>query len=396
MKTDVDGSLLERVREIGPVLRANVAEGERLRRLPQGSFDALTASGLLTMLTPRSMGGLELDPVSYASVIEETVRFDPAAAWTLTNPLLWAFFCSRLPGQGALELLGEDPRAMFAASITPPMKAEPVEGGFKITGDGRFVSNCHHARWIAATCLIAEDSTSGPSPDQTSRGRMIWAYISQKDCKILDTWDVLGMRATGSDDIRVDGAFVPAYRAFPFTPEFELGPRFQGPLYRFSFIGIVTAALTPVMLGIARVAIDEAASLAREKTATGNSSALWMTPSVQSQIGQVEAALRAARALLYQTLDDVWQWVLSGQDVTTAQRADLLLAATNASESSVRVVERMHTLAGTTGIYSGNPIERCFRDIQVARQHRFYTEGRYETFGRMYFGLEPDYGMVML
>ena len=121
-----------------------------------------------------------------------------------------------------------------------------------------------------------------------------------------------------------------------------------------------------------------------------------MNPSVQSQIAQAEATLRAARALLFQTLDDVWQWVVSEQEVTTEQRADLLLAATNASESSVRVVERMHTLAGTSGIYSGNPIERCFRDIQVARQHRFYTEGRYETFGRMYFGLEPDYGMVIL
>ena len=392
MRTDIDTSLLERVHKIGPALSANVAEGERLRRLPQESFDALSNSGLLTMLTPASMGGLETDPVSYASVIEETVRFDPAAAWTLTNPLLWAFFCSRLPGEGASELLGEDPRALFAASITPPMKAEPVEGGFQISGDGRFASNCHHARWIAVVCRIADDAAS----DSASGDRMIWAYLSQGDCQILDTWDVLGMRATGSDDIRVDSAFVPAHRMFPFTPEFKLGPRFQGPLYRFSFIGIVTAALTPVMLGIARVSINEAIALAKGKTATGSSSALWMTPSFQSQIGQMEAVLRSARALLYQTLDDVWQWVLSGQEITTGQRADLLLAATNASESSVRVVAKMHSLAGTTGIYSGNPIERCFRDIQVARQHRFYTEGRYETFGRMYFGLEPDYGLVLL
>ena len=92
MKTDVDAGLLERLRKIGPVLKANVAEGERLRRLPQESFDALSDSGLLTMLTPQSMGGLEVDPVSYATVIEQAVRFDSAAAWTITNPLLWAFF----------------------------------------------------------------------------------------------------------------------------------------------------------------------------------------------------------------------------------------------------------------------------------------------------------------
>ena len=90
MKTDIDLSLLERIRGIGPLLKANVEEGEKLRRLPQESFDALSGSGLLTMLTPKSMGGMEIDPLTWASVIEEAVKFDSAAAWTMTNPLIWA------------------------------------------------------------------------------------------------------------------------------------------------------------------------------------------------------------------------------------------------------------------------------------------------------------------
>ena len=88
--------------------------------------------------------------------------------------------------------------------------------------------------------------------------------------------------------------------------------------------------------------------------------------------------------------------VVSDEEVTLQQRANLLLAATNASETSVQVVEKMHSLAGTTATYNNNSIGRCFRDIQVAKQHRFYTESRYETFGKMYFGLEADYGLVML
>ena len=387
MKTLIDVSLLERVNKIAPLLKANISEGERLRRLPQKSFDALSDSGLLTMLSPKALGGLETDPVSYANTIEEVAKFDSAAAWTLTNPELWAFFCSRLPDQGAIELLGNDPRALFAASITPPMTAKIVEGGFHISGPGRFASNCHHAKWIAVSCQIEENTASA---------RPIWAYISIDDCQILDTWDVIGMRATGSDDIQVDGAFVPEHRTFPFTPEFTIGPRFQGPLYRFTFVGIIAAALTPVMLGIAQVAIDEAAKLAKDKTATGSQTALWLNPSTQKAIGQAEAHIRAARSLLYETLDDVWQWVVSDKEVTVQQRANLLLAATNASETSVQVVDKMHSLAGTTATYNDNSIGRCFRDIQVAKQHRFYTESRYETFGKMYFGLEADYGLVML
>ena len=387
MKTLNNISLLERVSKIGPLLKANVLEGEKLRQLPQKSFDALSDSGLLSMLSPKALGGLETDPISYAKVIEEVTKFDPAAAWTLTNPELWAFFCSRLPDRGAIELLGNDPRALFAASITPPMTAKVVDGGLHISGPGRFASNCHHAKWIAVSCQVDENAAP-PRP--------IWAYISIDDCRILDTWDVIGMRATGSDDIQVDGAFVPEHRTFPFTPEFTIGPKFQGPLYRFTFVGIIAAALTPVMLGIAQVAINEAAKLAKNKTATGSGSALWLNPSTQKAIGQAEAYIRAARALLYQTLEDAWQWVLSDNEVTVQQRANLLLAATNASETSVKVVEKMHSLAGTTATYNDNLIGRCFRDIQVAKQHRFYTESRYETFGKMYFGLEADYGLVKL
>ena len=173
MNTVIDISLLERVREIGPLLKAKVSEGEQLRRLPQKSFNALSDSGLLSMLSPKDFNGLETDPLSYAMVIEEVTKFDSAAAWTLTNPELWAFFCSRLPDQGAIELLGNDPRALFAASITPPMTAKTVEGGFHISGPGRFASNCRHAKWIAASCQVKDDTASS---------RPIWAYISIDDC----------------------------------------------------------------------------------------------------------------------------------------------------------------------------------------------------------------------
>ena len=128
------------------------------------------------MLSPKSFGGLETDPISYAKTIEEVAKFDPAAAWTLTNPELWAFFCSRLPDQGAIELLGNDPRALFAASITPPMTAKIVEGGFHISGPGRFASNCHHAKWIAVSCQIEEN---------TGSARPIWAYLSVDDLSLI-------------------------------------------------------------------------------------------------------------------------------------------------------------------------------------------------------------------
>ena len=390
----VDTSLIEAAREIGPVLRRESDAAENERRLTRTTVDALTDAGLFHMLSPKSLGGLEVDPITYACVVEEVSRFDPSSGWTLVNPLLWAFLCSRLPDQGASEILGNDPRAWFTAAIAPPLTAVPVEGGYRVSGRGLFASNCHYAAWFAATCVVK------PEPERNVEGagatKPIWLYIAAEDCRILDTWHVMGLRGSGSDDFEVDGAFVPAHRSFPLTTEFVAGSKFQGPLYRFSLMGMITAALPSVMLGIARTAIDEVAAMAETKTPAGDSSPLRDRPSAHSSIAQAEAAYRSGRALLHETLGRMWEATVAGQEITLTDRSDFLLAATNAALQSAHATELMHRLAGTTGIYQHHRLERCFRDMQVARQHRFYTESRYETFGRMYFGLEPDYGLVLL
>ena len=394
MAITFDTSLLEAAKRIGPDLRSHGAEAERMGRLPQAMFDALSDAGLMSMLTSRSMGGLEVDPITYAKVVEQISRFDSAAGWTLTIPLLWAFFCSRLPAQGAEEVFGQDPRALIAGTLGPPLKAVPVDGGYQISGRGALASNCHHAVWMGAVCVV-DDADQLPSNDDSSQPA-IFAMYPAEDCRILDTWHVMGMKGTGSNDIEVDQSFVPDHRTFVMSPDFSLGPRFKGELYRFPWIGMAAASFPALAFGIARTAIDEAVALAKRKTPAGSPTPLWEHPSAQSKLAQAEAALRSGQALLYETLGNSWESTLAGAPVSTTLRADLLLAAANACTCAVRAVELVHGMAGTTGIYSDSPLERCFRDIQVVRHQRSMSENRYETFGRMLFGLEPYYPVVSL
>ena len=390
----VDDSLIVVSREIGPILRRESDASESQRRLTQTAVDALSGSGLLTMLTPKSMNGLEANPITYASVVEEASRFDPSSGWSLVNPLLWAFLCSRLPDQGASDILGNDPRARLTAAIAPPLTAVPAVGGYRVLRRGLFASNCHNTQWFAATCVVK------PEPEASGEGDgaagPIWLYIAGEDCHILDTWHVMGLRGSGSDDFQVDDAYVPYHRSFPLTTDFVAGSKFQGPLYRFSLVGMITSALPSVMLGIARTAIDEVMALAKTKTPAGASSPLRNRPSAHSSIAQAEAAYRSGRALLHEPLARVWESILDGNEISLTDRSDFLLASTNAALQSARATELMHRLAGTTGIYQHNLLERRFRDMQVARQHRFFTEARYETFGQMYFGMQPDYPLVLL
>src|SRR5262245_22533131 len=209
MPWEPDASLLDAARDIAPIVRKHSDEAERDRRLSAPVLKALRESGLLRMAAPRSLGGLETDPVTRALVGEELGRHDSAAAWTLENPLDWAFFCARLPDEGAEEIYGGGADVLIAAQFGRPLTATSTDGGYRVSGRAPFVSNCYDADWISSTVLVDADRRAEGEPEM----RMV--YFPSEQCEIIDTWDVMGMRGTGSNDISVTDVYVPASRTFP-------------------------------------------------------------------------------------------------------------------------------------------------------------------------------------
>jgi alkylation response protein AidB-like acyl-CoA dehydrogenase len=387
MQLPTDATLIEAARRIAPVIREHNQEAERERCLSPPVLAALQDAGLLRMCTPRSLGGLEADPLTRALVIEEISGHDSAAGWTLANPLDWAYLCARLPDQGAEEIYARGANVVIAAQFGRPMQATPVEGGYRITGRAPFVSNCHDANWIATTAAVM----AGDQSRADRESEAVMAYLPRESCQVIDTWHVMGMRGTGSNDIAVTDVFVPRARTFPFMPEFIPGSHYQGPLYRFPLIGVVASNLPPLVLAVARRAIEEVSALAQGKVPVTANTLLRERSSAQAKLAQAEAVLRAGRALLYDTLSDTWQATLAGKTFSLTQKADVLLAMTYAVSSAVKAVELMYSVAGTSGIYTRNPLERYFRDVQVLRHHAFGAETRYETVGQVYLGLPPDF-----
>jgi alkylation response protein AidB-like acyl-CoA dehydrogenase len=392
MQIRADTTLIEAAQRIAPVIREHNEEAERERRLSPPVLAALHEAGLLRMCTPRSLGGLEVDPITRAVVIEEISGYDSAAGWTLANPLDWAYLCARLPDEGAEEIYGRGANVVIAAQFGRPMQAAPTQGGYRITGRAPFVSNCHDANWIATSAMVmASDQTR---PGGEGEPELVMVYLPRENCQVIDTWYVMGMRGTGSNDVTVTDVFVPASRTFPIVPEFTPGSHYQGPLYRFPIIGTVASNLPPLLLAVARRAIDEVAALAQDKVPVARSTPLRERPLAQAKLAQAEGVLRAGRLLLYDTLSEAWQAALARETFSLRQKADLLLAMTHAVNSAVAAVELVYSVAGTSGIYTRNPLERYFRDVQVLRHHAFGAETRYETVGQVYLGLPPDFPFV--
>src|SRR5688572_11323352 len=224
----IDESLVAAARDVGSLIAKHVQTTERNRRLAPPVIDALRAAGLFRLFTPRALGGLETDPVTFARVVEEVSTFDSAAGWAFqVNTGAW--WTSRMSPEGIAELYADGPDLMMAASFAPSHRAEEVPGGFRITGRGPLASTIHDSRWLLMSAVVFD----GDQPRMTPAGPdFITVVMRTTDVEIIDTWDSLGMRGSDSNDIEANGVFVPESRAFRFEPDSLASAPFDGPLYR--------------------------------------------------------------------------------------------------------------------------------------------------------------------
>ncbi|MCZ6874289.1 MAG: acyl-CoA dehydrogenase family protein [bacterium] len=382
MTHKIDTELLAVASSLGPLIAEHSAAGEQNRRVPQVVMKAIKEAGLVRMVTPKSLGGLETDPMTCARVVEEVSRFDSATGWTLQAANSGDFYCAHLPNEGAQEIYTNGPDTVIALAIHPPMEAIPVDGGYRVSGQNPLGSNISDADWLMT--LVQSPGVDG------LRG----AFIAKKDLTVVDTWYTMGMRGTDSNDVAVKEVFVPTARTWPLEPVFEPGSHFQGPLYAYPSLGEGIFILAPVGLGIATQAIDEFKRLAQGKTPFMSATSLRERPVAQMALGKAEGVLCSARSFFYETVAEAWERTASGQASTKEEKAKLMLAAVHLMQSSVDAVDHVSVAAGTSGIYARSPIERAFRDIHTVRHHGWVSESRYGTYSQVVLGLEPDFPLA--
>jgi alkylation response protein AidB-like acyl-CoA dehydrogenase len=379
--------LMERVSELEPLIRALAPEAEIEGRVSQPVVDGLRESGFFRMFVPACLGGLEVDPVTGLQVIEELSRIDSAAGWNVGIGNASALFGAWFPEKVVREVYEAD--TVFAGAWNPPRTAVPVEGGYRVSGKTLFGSNCHNANWLLGLAHI-EDADNAAIAETT-----FLTLIPMSECQIVQNWDVLGMRGTGSDDIIVDDVLVPSERVTPLGPITDACASFSGPFHRLSSWPAV-AAQAPPALGIARAAIEHFVALATEKTPSYTANLLRERSVAQTQVAQAEAKVQAARAYLYTTFDKMWQRAQDGFGLEMEHRAECQLASSNAVTAAAEAVDLVFLASGSASFRNSKPFQRFFRDVHVITQHAFVSASRYESVGQIMLGVEPDWGFFHL
>jgi alkylation response protein AidB-like acyl-CoA dehydrogenase len=380
--------LLGKVRQLEPLIREHSAETERERHLATPVAEALRDAGCYRMFRPRSRGGLEFDPVSAFRVVEELARIDSAAGWNISIANASEPFGAWFSDDTTEEVFGPA-TTVTAGAFNPPRRAVPTDGGYHLSGRTTFNSNSRAANWILGLGTVFDGDEARMSEAGTPE--MLLTLFPMHEAEIIDNWDTLGMRGTGSHDIEVKDIFVPAERAVPFVPFEKPSPAYSGPFHRLS-VWPPVACNAVSALGIAQAAIDDFIELADKKAHAYTEKTLRDRSMVQFRLARAEAKLGSARAYFHAVFDEMWQHAVSGGYLDMTQRTKCQLAASNVVMTSAEAVDLIHSIAGTASIRNESSFPRYCRDIHTITQHAFVCESRLEAVGQIRLGLEPDWG----
>jgi len=345
--------VIARAKRVGALARKHMKESEELGKLAGPVAEALHSEGLLGMWTPRTLrGGLELDPVTSLEVIENVSYGDPSAGWVLMA-------ASLAIGTGGAYLKDEAVKELFSGARLPviagqgtrPGIAKPTKGGFNLSGSWSFASGIKHGTHIHTLGLI----------EGTNEARIFVLPVGK--AKLIDNWDVLGLRATGSIDYTTDNVFVPEAYTHPATTE---EPLRGGNLYRIGIIGFAGLCHSGWACGIGRRVLDELIAAVAEKA--GRSGTVADSASFQEGLANVEAVVRSARAFVYETWNDAWATLARGDKLSVRQNTLIRLALAHATWSAHEATAFAYKAAGTAALRAGT-IQHLFRDMHAGTQH---------------------------
>jgi alkylation response protein AidB-like acyl-CoA dehydrogenase len=373
------------------VIRAYHDELEREQRLPKALVEQFHAAGFYRLVRPRELGGLQADPLTYLRTVELLSEGSGSVGWNLCNNNIAQLVTLGLPDAGIREIYGPGGDvAVAGTAVQGGGRAVPVDGGYRVTGRWPFGTGCQESPWMLGSFQILDGDQLRLSPDGAS---VYWRGVFHRaETQIVaGSWDVSGLRATGSFDWTVDDVFLPERRTMvhagvPLDNQWSHWPGLSYALPAQAWVGPHHSA---VITGIARAGIDALIELAVEKTPRGRTGRLCDNPQVQDAIGRADAILNAGRAYRSATITEVWNTIAAGEDTTLEQRARCRLAAVHAADCAREAMDLVYRQGGSTSYRRESRLAECWRDLQVVGQAVTIMPEWYPMGGRVFMKMDP-------
>ncbi|MEC9247680.1 MAG: acyl-CoA dehydrogenase family protein [Pseudomonadota bacterium] len=364
--------------ELAPKIAANAIHFEKERRISPGIAESMTKAGLIQMAIPKEYGGLESHLIEILAVIEEISYGDASAGWCLMNYQTTALLAGMLQAHRAEEIFNGPEYAVPAGVLAPTAQGKFVDGGMLVNGRWRFASGCDNANWLMGSVLMVDDNEK-QLYDKDGNQLLLFPWFTREQFTIIDTWNVSGLRGSGSHDVEVLNGFVPENRWLALDDPLSV----NGTLFRFPLISTFPPAVAAVSIGTARAALDYFTELAKSKVPAAGSTPICQIGYVQSAVSKAEALIDSARSYVYTVVDSLWTTVDKGIPATIEARRRIRLAGSHAAAMAADSVDLLYNAAGSSSIAEDCPLQRYFRDVHVTTQHHHVNGGEMERMGRL-------------
>ncbi len=371
---------------IAPLLAAEAPQIEARGQLTPSVLDALHVSGLYRTLLPRALNGYGVGIDTFVKVMEVLAGADASTAWCVGQASGCSMAAGYVDTAVAREIWGDDPRGVLAWGFQLEGRARSVPGGYRVTGKWGFGSGGHHATWMGAHCHV-ELPDGSLLKDQNGALIERTMLVRQEKLKWSNTWDVVGLRGTGSDSYTLSDVFVP--EAYTVRRDIDAERRIDDPFFRFTTTNAYACGFAGVSMGIARSMLDALKDLAQAKKPSNTARTLRDNPVMHHLIAENEAKLRSARAFVLEAIHDGQTAIQRTGALGTENRVLLRLASTTAIRRAKEVAEFAYHEAGATAIFTSNPFERKMRDIHASAQQVQGRTGHIEVCGQYFLGLNP-------
>ena len=370
---------LDSVAELAPLVAASADRADRDRCLAREVVDALHRTGLFRMLLAEADGGGGLRLGDTFPVVEAMAHVDGAAGWNLAVGINTLGVLSSIPDPTARARLLGDRRMLVAGSFNPTcLHARIVERGVVVDGRMTFASGSPHATLLAALAVVDD-------------GLPLIALFPTDAAELVDSWDACGMRATGSHDWIVREVHVPDAHWFRAT---TVGSPESDVMARLPLFTLLGPSLAFVALGVARHACDLLVAVATSTTPFAAQQPLCDRADVQIALAQASGLIDAGRAHLTATWHDLETALLSGRLPDPSDFARLRLASVMSTQLAADATDHVQRAAGSSSVYEGPGIARCWRDVHAVTQHAMVSHRHLDRIGRVFLGLPPGPGPI--
>lgn len=381
--------VLDNLAAIADEIRAQADEAELLGQLPDDTAKKLKAAGPIRMLQPKKYGGYEAHPRQFAETVMAAAALDGATGWVCgivgVHPWQLAFADPRVQE----EVWGSDNDTWMASPYAPTGLAVPTEGGYIFNGRWQFSSGTDHCDWIFLGAMLGT-----PQGEMAQPPTMLHMILPRSDYQIVeDSWNVVGLKGTGSKDIIVQNAFVPDYRVMngnhviDGTAQMEYGV--TDTLYKMPWSNMFPLGITSAVIGIAEGALAGHLDYQRDRVGA-QGTAIKDDPYVLFAISEAAADINAARQELLANVDEMWDKVDAGKEVTFAERAGGRRTQVRAAWRAVMAVDQIFARSGGNALRMDKPLQRFWRDAHAGLNHAIHVPSTvYHASALSSLGIDP-------